>query len=178
MSALEAIANPNLSNIEIESVLEKFHIPAKVIQYRELPHWTNHLDQLSLVIFFGFPGNIGHWCSLWKDDGWYHFFDPYGGSPDSQWKFVYNKYKEKPPPKYLSKFLSNKPVRYNPYNIQGYLVDHAIGPVSKYLAESECGELNILRLILKSWSDSLFFDLIKKMPAKDIYKIIKTWVLA
>jgi hypothetical protein len=127
-----------------------------------------------MIIFFGFPGQIGHWCAVWKDsDGYLHFFDPYGHPHDKQWSEVNNSYNERPPPFYLSRFLRDKLWRYNPFNVQGYLVDRALNPVTKELAESSCGSLVILRLVLRNWSDKDFFSLIKEMPTKDIFFITK-----
>jgi len=176
----EIIINPNLSNKELEFFLDRYNIPGHVILYRELPDYLKKLeedDTLSLIIFFGFPGNIGHWCALWIDkDGYYHFFDPYGNPPDAQWQFVYNEYKESRPAPILSNYLKFKKFRYNPYNIQGYLIDKSFGPITKEIAESSCGELIILRLTLKDIPDKVFFELIKTMKPQDVYFITKEWI--
>lgn len=159
--------------------MKKFKIPGKVILYTELPRYFKDLENGKVfVIFFGFSGNLGHWCAIWKDkDGYIHFFDRYGSLPDTQWGKVYNKYREKPPSKFLSMYLRGKLWGYNPFNVQRYLIERALKPENRELAESSCGALCILRLVLKDWPDKLFFELIKKMPTKDIYLITKKWIL-
>jgi hypothetical protein len=101
------------------------------------------------------------------------FFDPYGNPPDKQWSEVINEFKENPPTFYLSQFLRGKLWRYNPFNVQSYLIDHALKPVTREIAESSCRSLVILRLFLKNWSDKQFFKLIKQMPTKEIFFITK-----
>jgi hypothetical protein len=177
---LNELLDPNISNVELEHVMDKFNINCRVIRYEELPeNFDEILEGTCFIIFFGFPDQIGHWCAIWKDkDGYLHFFDPYGSPPDKQWPELINPYNEKPPPFYLSKFLHGKLWRYNPFNIQGYLIDRAIKPITKELAESSCGSLVILRLVLKNWSDKQFFNLIKQMPTKEIFFITKRWILS
>jgi hypothetical protein len=84
---LNELLDPNISNDELENVMEKFGLDCKVGRYEELPrYFSNILNGKCMIIFFGFPGQIGHCCALWKDlDGYLHFFDPYGHPPDKQW---------------------------------------------------------------------------------------------
>jgi hypothetical protein len=176
---LNTLLDPNLSNVELEAFVNKFNIRCKVIRYEELPSYYSHLDEgRCLILFFGFPNQIGHWCAIWKDkDGYLHFFDPYGQMPDEQWKDLINPSRLKPPPFYLSNYLRGKLWRYNPFNVQGYLIERAIKPVTREIAESSCGSLVIIRLLLKDWSDRNFFELIKQMPTKEILMITKRWIL-
>jgi hypothetical protein len=67
---------------------------------------------------------------------------------------------------------TNKIKSLNPYNVQGYLVQHSFGPIEKELSRNECGELIILRLLLKRLSNREFYEYIKKLGPIQVYCIL------
>ena len=167
-----------LSNFDIKHVLDELGIKTIIIRYEELFN-TKPADLLRRdhIIFFGYPDNIGHWTALFNKGNKIEFFDPYGFYPDEQWKYIENKQHQKPPEKILSKLLEKLiqmgyQVTYNPYNVQGYLVQHSFGPIEKELSRNECGELIILRLLLKQLSNREFYEYIKKLGPIQVYCIL------
>jgi hypothetical protein len=100
-----------------------------------------------------------------------YFFDSYGNKPDGAWLYLVNT-KALPEPKHI---LTSIILRYahggykfdhNTYNIQGHLKDTS-------LADSECDELVILRILNEHMSDKDFADYCLKLGGFQIFQLIK-----
>jgi hypothetical protein len=85
-----------------------------------------------------------------------YFFDSYGNKPDGAWPYLVNTKGLSEPRHVLSeiiqKYVSNGyKFTYNNFNILGNLRDQS-------LADSECGEIVILRILNEHMNDRQFAD--------------------
>jgi hypothetical protein len=101
-----------------------------------------------------------------------YFFDPYGKPPDAQWMFLDNPSMMAEPYHMLSEIINNLVKKgynftYNTYNIQGML--------KSPIADSECGELVIMRIIYNKISDKDFYHTMLQIGGDRIYQIIKSY---
>jgi hypothetical protein len=116
---------------------------------------------------------MGHWVLLNCDPVTreLYFFDSYGNKPDCAWPYLINT-KALPEPNHkLTAIIfryahSGYKLEYNTYNIQGQLKDAS-------LADSECGELVILRILNEHMSDKDFADYCLKLGGFQIFQLIK-----
>jgi hypothetical protein len=99
------------------------------------------------------------------------FFDSYGNKPDGAWPYLINT-KGLPEPRHvlseiIQRYISNGyKFSYNGFNIQGNLKDQS-------LADSECGELVILRILNEHMTDRQFYDYCLKLGGLQIFQLIK-----
>jgi hypothetical protein len=125
------------------------------------------------VILYQYDSDMGHWVLLKCDPANrdLYFFDSYGNKPDGAWPYLVNT-KALPEPKQVLTCIifryahNGYKLEYNTYNIQGNLKDAS-------LADSECGELVILRIMNEHMSDKDFADYCPKLGGFQIFQLIK-----
>jgi hypothetical protein len=169
------ITQPALSNIDIGNVLNKVtNKEYDILAYSDLIKYRNRELPFYTIILFGYGRNIGHWTLLKVDhkNRTVYFFDPYGKPPDAQWPFLENPFNQAEPYHMLSEIINDLVKKgyvftYNTYNIQGTL--------KSSIADSECGELVIMRIIYNKISDKDFYLTMLKMGGYSIYDIIKSY---
>ncbi|MCS7318132.1 MAG: hypothetical protein NZZ41_07515 [Candidatus Dojkabacteria bacterium] len=167
-----------LSNFDIAAILDKLDIPYRIIRYEELANiQPQDIPKTNWILYFGYPGDLGHWTLIYTKGKTVHFYDPYGIHPDGQWNKIYNTFNRDPPEHYLSKLLHELRnmgyhTSYNHYDLQNYLIHHSIGKLEKKLSENECGEIVILRLLFKELNDKEFFEFAKNLHPDEIVKFI------
>jgi hypothetical protein len=99
------------------------------------------------------------------------FFDSYGNKPDGAWPYLINT-KGLPEPRHvlseiIQRYISNGyKLTYNGFNIQGNLRDQT-------LADSECVELVILRILNEHMTDKQFADYCMKLGGFQIFQLVK-----
>jgi hypothetical protein len=174
-----------LSNIDLAKILPKITDKSwSIFKYgdlkldMELTYWT--------IILYQYPGQVGHWCLLkcidpmrdlgkdcgYTQEGSLYFFDPYGNPVDKQWPYLVNPEHKMEPRHVLSDIVHKYTIgfgfkfSYNGFNIQGSLRDSS-------LADSECGELCLLRIICEEMSDREFYEYCMKLGSYQIFNIIK-----
>jgi uncharacterized membrane protein len=116
---------------------------------------------------------MGHWvllkCDPTKRE--LYFFDSYGNNIDGAWPYLVNT-KALPEPNHILTAIMLKYIHkgyryeYNTHNIQGHLKDAS-------LADTECGELVILRILNEHMSDKEFADYCLKLSGLQIFQLIK-----
>jgi hypothetical protein len=167
-----AIKSIALSNIDIGKILSKITSkPFAIYRYADLkPDMDlSHYN----IILYQYNGDMGHWVLLKcdKDKHEIYFFDSYGNKPDGAWPYLVNT-KGLPEPKHVLTAIINRygingfNCGYNTYNIQGHLRDQT-------LADSECGELVILRILNEHMSDKEFNDYCLKLGGFQIFQLVK-----
>jgi hypothetical protein len=167
-----AIKSIALSNIDIGKILSKITSkPFAIYRYADLkPDMDlSHYN----IILYQYDGDVGHWVLLKcdKDRRDMYFFDSYGNKPDGAWPYLVNT-KALPEPKHVLTAIMNRYAMngcsydYNTYNIQGNLRDQT-------LADSECGELVILRILNEHMSDKKFNDYCLKLGGFQIFQLVK-----
>jgi hypothetical protein len=125
------------------------------------------------IILYQYDSDMGHWVFLKcdKDNRELYFFDSYGNKPDGAWPYLVNT-KSLPEPKHVLTAIMNRyamkgfKYEYNTHNIQGRLKDAS-------LADSECGELVILRILNEHMSDKEFADYCIKLGGLQTFQLIK-----
>jgi hypothetical protein len=167
-----ALKNIALSNIDISKILSK--ITSKTYQlfrYGDLKPETELV--FYNIILYQYNGDIGHWVLLRCNTNGreLYFFDSYGNKPDGAWPYLVNT-KGLPEPRHvlseiIQKYISNGyKFSHNGFNIQGNLRDAS-------LADSECGELVILRILNEHMSDKDFADYCLKLGGFQIFQLVK-----
>jgi hypothetical protein len=100
-----------------------------------------------------------------------YFFDSYSNKPDGAWPYLVNT-KALPEPKHVLTSIifryahSGYKLEYNTYNIRGHLKDAS-------LADGECGELVILRILNEHMSDKDLADYCLKLGGFQIFQLVK-----
>jgi hypothetical protein len=167
-----AIKNIALSNIDISKILSKITPkPFTVLKYGDLKP-EMELSYYN-VILYQYDNDMGHWVLLQcdKDNHELYFFDSYGNKPDGAWLYLVNT-KALPEPKHILTAIifryahGGYKFEYNTCNIQGHLKDAS-------LADSECGELVILRILNEHMSDKDFADYCLKLGGFQIFQLVK-----
>jgi hypothetical protein len=160
-----------LTNLDFYKIIPKLTSkPFKVIRYFELP--TKSLVDYNIILYH-YPGFVGHWTLLCKNDNKVYFFDPYGRDVDTQWPYLrgYEKYEIEY--KILKSIIQNTNYSYNPYNIQGTLKERCESYTCKVVADNECGELVCYRILNKDLNDLEFFNKCLEVGPSRIFKVIK-----
>lgn len=150
-------------------VLQLVEGKANIILYPDLYKYS-HLDQIlepygACFLLYEAKPSFGHWCCLLKTfdkkGPVIEFFDPYGGFPDSQRKYIpelFRKMSNQNVP-HLSYLLLNSPyeLSYNQYPFQ------KMGNGIK-----DCGRWCSLRIILRDLTLDQFADLFYNKYSDDL----------
>jgi hypothetical protein len=149
-----AIKSIALSNIDIGKIISK--ITSKTFAIYRYADLKPDMD-LSYYnsILYQFDSDMGHWVLLKCNSNGreLYFFDSYGNKPDGAWTYLVNT-KGLPEPRHVLTEIIQRYINigyklsYNTFNIQGNLKDQS-------LADSECGELVVLRILNEHMIDSL-----------------------
>jgi hypothetical protein len=167
-----AIKNIALSNIDISKILSKITSkPFTIIKYGDLKP-DMELSYYNIILY-QYDSDMGHWVLLKCDPSKreLYFFDSYGNKPDGAWPYLVNT-KALPEPNHVLTGIMFKyahkgfKYEYNTYNIQGNLKDAS-------MADSECGELAILRILNEHMSDKEFADYCLKLGGFQISQLVK-----
>lgn len=122
---------------------------------------VDHIDQVfdkkgrSMMLFLTENTNTGHWCCMMKKGKRIDYYDPYGGKPDEDMKWLSNNKKEElgEEDKLLTKLLKES----------GYQVWYNNVPYQSESADvATCGRWSAMRLYYKKLNDKQFYDLIQK----------------
>jgi hypothetical protein len=116
---------------------------------------------------------MGHWVLLKCDPATreLYFFDSFGNKPDGAWPYLV-KTKALPEPKHILTNIifryahSGYKLEYHTYNIQGHLKGAS-------LADSECEESVILRIMNEHMNDKDFADYCIKLGGFQIFQLVK-----
>jgi hypothetical protein len=167
-----AIKSIALSNIDIGKILSK--ITSKSFTIYRYADLKPDMD-LSYynIILYQFDGDMGHWVMLRCNTNGreLYFFDSYGNKPDGAWPYIVNT-KGLPEPKHVLSEIIQRHIsigyklNYNSFNIQGNLKDQG-------LADSECGELVILRILNEHMNDREFAEYCLKLGGFQIFQLVK-----
>jgi hypothetical protein len=171
-----AIKNIALSNIDISKILSKITSkPFSILKYSDLKPDMD-LSYYNIILY-QYDSDMGHWVLLKFNPSTrdLYFFDSYGNKPDGAWPYLINT-KALPEPKHILTSIifryahGGYKLEYNTYNIQGHLKDAS-------LADSECGELVILRILNEHMSDKEFADYCLKLGRRFKVSITDEWIV-
>jgi hypothetical protein len=149
------LKNIALSNIDLAKILSKISPkPFTIMKYGDLKP-DMELSYYNIILY-QYDSDMGHWVLLRCNPSTkeLYFFDSYGNKPDGAWPYLINT-KSLPEPRHVLSEIINRYISmgyklsYNGYNIQGNLKDAS-------LADSECGELVVLRILKESMNDRQF----------------------
>lgn len=160
-----------LSNQEIEKLVNG---KANIIVYPELSKYNN-LDEIFYpydicFILYETKLHYGHWCVIFKlNDKEIEFFDPYGGYPDTQLKFIPENFRiisnqDIPHLSYLM-FFSPYELSYNQYRFQKYRKDI-----------KTCGRWCSVRALFRRLSLEEFKDLFNDNNGDDLVTLLTMYV--
>jgi hypothetical protein len=167
-----AIKNIALSDIDISKILSKITQKTyQLFKYGDLKPETELV--FYNIILYQYDNDMGHWVLLRCNTNGreLYFFDSYGNKPDGAWPYLINT-KGLPEPRHvlseiIQRYISNGyKFSYNGFNIQGNLKDQS-------LADSECGELVILRILNEQMTDKQFYDYCLKLGRFQIFQLVK-----
>jgi len=157
-------------------------VPHNIIVYQDLISCTPSqlINALNNVIFFGYPGEEGHWTTLmmYPNDKRMIFFDPYGLYPDTEWPYLINPDHIIIKHKWLSKVIipyfqqNGWILDVNRHDIQGYFDKTAPSECSKQIAENLCGELVVMRIINRQLDNDTFASMIEQYSPRQIVEIV------
>lgn len=169
---------------EVDMALQD--IPHRIILYQNLINYTPKqlINNLNNIIFFGYPGEEGHWTCLlmYPDQHLLTFFDPYGLQPDDEWRYLYNPNHLIIKHKWLSKVIipyfqhNGWTLDVNHHDIQGYFDTTAPTECSKQMAENLCGELVVLRVRYRDVDNDEFAHIIEQYTPRQIVHLIRTYI--
>ena len=168
---LKEIRAYSLSNTDINDILEP---DTKIFSYPEFAKTTN-IDQAfdglgrCVFLFLTESPSVGHWCCMFKRNGYIEYFSSYGDPPEAERSWVTQEQldalgEDKP---YLMNLLQNSrsKVYYSTHQYQKEKKDY-----------NSCGRWCVARLICKDLSNQQFYNLVQReMKANDI-KEADTWV--
>jgi hypothetical protein len=162
----------SIYNIDISKILSK--ITQKTYQLLKYGDFKPDTELVSYnIILYQYDSDMGHWVLLRCNTNGreLYFFDSYGNKPDGTWPYLINT-KGLPEPRHvlseiIQRYIANGyKFSYNGFNIQGNLRDQT-------LADSECGELVILRVLNEQMSDRQFADYCLKLGGFQIFQLVK-----
>lgn len=109
----------------------------------------------SMMLFLTEDENTGHWIAMIKKGFKIEYFDPYGGKPDCDMKWLDEETKEE--------LGQEHPILTDLLKDSGYKVDYNLFPFqSKANHINTCGRWSAMRLYYKKLSLKQFYDMIKK----------------
>jgi hypothetical protein len=152
-----------------KDLLQLVNGQANVVTYPQLVN-VNNLDQIlqpygACFLLYESRPKYGHWCALLKTQdekgSLIEFFDPYGGFPDSQRKYIEPLFRERSGQSipHLTWLLYNSPydLSYNEYQFQKH--DKNV---------RDCGRWCVLRILLKDLSLNQFQQLFYNQYSDDL----------
>jgi len=166
-----------LSNLDFYKILPKItKKPFNVMRYWDIPN-KKFVDYN--IILYHYPGFVGHWTLLCinKDLKKIYFFDPYGRDVDTQWPYLKGYLENRTEHFILKTFIEQTGFNYsfNPYNVQGSLIEKCNRQECKIIANNECGELVCYRILNENLSDLEFYHKCLKIGPKKVLEIIKNF---
>jgi hypothetical protein len=149
----------SLSDTEIDKLC---NYKVNIITYPDLATYDNIDDLLepygNLVILYETKKGYGHWVALMKmDNNTLEFFDPYGGKPDDQLKFIPEHFRIENN-EYHTHLIylllkSRYKITYNEHKLQKFLEDI-----------NTCGRWVCLRILFKNMSLKDFNKMVRSFP--------------
>jgi hypothetical protein len=152
-----------------EDMLELVKGRANIVVYPNM-HKFHNINEIikpydACFILYESRPHFGHWCCLSLNGLELEFFDPYGGLPDSQLKFIPEGFKieSKQDEPYLSTLLydCDYDISYNQYQFQKF--DKGV---------KDCGRWCAIRVLLKEMSLKNFKELFFDIYSDDIATLI------